>query len=152
MTPVVLQFKLEFDGKIPSVNSMYNIGRSGNRAWLYLDPEAVRFKGRTKTQLELDDVYKKLEKVTEAFGETPVMVKCKMVFVYRDNFWQRDVTNLIKLTEDAVKDTIGIDDSVTIGFSTDKVYNDLDDFEYVVLVLEIQPKDVELVKLSRYSA
>lgn len=69
-------------------------------------------------------------------------------FVLKKSFWSRDVSNLIKLTEDAIFEYLGSDkdDSKVIWFSAGKGSNNGAKKEY--LILNIYPSQYDIYKYT----
>lgn len=103
--------------KIPSVNCAYKPAHNGRRAWLYLDPEVGDFKTQVTELVQMTDI-----KALKALKDQDVRLKLFLVFyISKSHFWSRDTSNMIKVTEDAIVDAIGIDDRFTTLVSACKV-------------------------------
>lgn len=104
-------------GKIPSVNCAYKPGQNGRRAWLYLDPEVGQFKTEITELVQMSDLMK-----LKAYKDGINHLKLNMVmYISRDGFWKRDTSNMVKITEDAIAEAVGIDDRFTLMVSSIKV-------------------------------
>ncbi len=105
----------------------YSRGRRGQGGvYLYLSPEARRYKSR---------LLKELEREVRNSG-FPVGEEFPRRVVY--NFYiskDRDVTNMIKVTEDALSEAIGVDDSVWSEVVAKKVVDG--ELEDEVVIIEL---------------
>lgn len=138
-------FMLQYGGNFPSVNEMYKVGRaSGGRSWIYLDPNIKDFKEWVVSSLVQQEAREKFAE----FKKKDVMINMRLIFSFSQNFWKRDVSNLVKATEDAIKDSILIDDSFTVSLSMDKLINDKDNYEYLIVVMEVFDLDEKSISLS----
>lgn len=138
-------YLLQYGGNFPSVNEMYKVGRArGGRSWVYLDPSIKDFKEWVKSSLDMQGTREEFL----VYKGKSVMVNMRMIFSFSQSFWTRDVSNLIKAVEDAVKEAIGIDDRFTITLNMDKLLNDKDNYEYLILVMEVCELDEKSISLS----
>lgn len=75
----------------------------GGRAYLYMPPKAKRYKEELLRQLSLQ-----VSSSSFPYGQVFPKRLVYHFYISRD----RDVSNMIKVTEDAVAEAIGVDDSV----------------------------------------
>lgn len=139
-------FKIEYDGKIPSVNQLYLTGRKGYKVWTYQNPVATQFKNYIQEQLEEQGIWDQLEQ----YQDKDIGINLNLSFVLHHNFWKRDVSNLIKATEDAIVNAGGLDDRYNLIVDSRKIYNDIDESEYIVIILQISDLDDFKYKWSQY--
>lgn len=141
--------KIKYDGKIPSVNQLYLVGHGrGGRTWTYQNPDAVKYKDFIKRELD----NKKFSEEFEQYKEKDVIIKLDISFILKDNFWRRDVSNLMKATEDAIVNSIGIDDRYNLEITMRKVQNDVEEdlSEYVMVVMSVQDSEEAIYRWSQY--
>jgi Holliday junction resolvase RusA-like endonuclease len=102
--------------KLPSVNNTYKPGiRQGKYPYLYKHPSVAKY------QKEFIELAEK----TDLIKIRPLHVHALEVifkFYFRTRFWNRDLTNLVKATEDALKEVVEVDDSRTIHTEQTKVH------------------------------
>jgi Holliday junction resolvase RusA-like endonuclease len=138
------KYIITYPGVIPSLNDMYKIGRGrGGRTWLFLNPEVDDYKSKVKA-----DMIK--QGVSDAFAkykDMDVALELEVLCVFKQNFWRRDVTNTVKATEDAVSEVIQINDNRNIRLSSQKILNDRDDKEYLIIVIKVIPNPPESLYL-----
>lgn len=85
------------------------------------------------------------EEVTEQIKNSNLMglkdIKSPIIhahfkFVFRRRFWRRDVTNMFKAVEDAVRDAIEVDDSKTIHITGEKIESS-GNLEYIDITMKV---------------
>lgn len=102
--------------KIPSVNCAYKPRASGRKVWMYMDPDV----GDYKTQIyELVQNSKLME--LKQYKDKIRYLRLSLVMYIHDSFWVRDTSNMVKITEDAIAEAIGIDDRFTLSVLSTKV-------------------------------
>lgn len=139
-------FTIEYGGNFPSVNELYKIGRaSGGRSWLYKDPAIEQYERFIRESLQQQDI----DKIFEQYSGKNVMCKVNMTFAFSQNFWMRDVSNLVKSTEDGIKKATGVDDRFSFTVEQTKLFNDINVFEYLILRIEVYQQDQGAISLSR---
>lgn len=97
---------------IPSVNKHKEVGRGGKH--MYKNPRVRKYQEELIRQLKETD----LANISEV-KEPTVHVKFK--FYFKNRYWRRDVTNMIKATEDGLKEVLGIDDGRTVHVTAEKI-------------------------------
>jgi Holliday junction resolvase RusA-like endonuclease len=108
--------------KIPSVNHQYKpCMRKNKTLYLYKDPKVEKYQNEFKSNCSLPNI---------SHLEDPVLV-VHFTFIFRTRFWQRDVSNMLKATEDALVSVIGIDDSRSLKVSAEKEKTEEKSKEYV---------------------
>lgn len=125
--------------KIPSINQMYLTRRGGGR---YLNPEVANHKLHIKTQIikqGMSDYFK---------DKKDIAIELEILVIFKTRFWVRDVSNIIKATEDAIAEVIKVDDKYNVRVSTRKILNDKDDHEYLIIVAKDIPRDSPIIKWS----
>ncbi|BCG50121.1 hypothetical protein [Ralstonia phage RP13] len=128
--------------KIPSINDMYLIGRSGNKAWKYLNPKVADFKLHIKTSILKQGVAEYFQ------NKKDFAIELEILIVFSDNFWVRDCSNTIKAIEDALAEVIKVDDRFNVKVNVRKILNDKDKNEYIILVAKDIPKDSPIIRWS----
>lgn len=117
--------------KIWSENSYLKPGISkSGRPYLYVSPQAKLYKDQIRSGLSGK------EKPLKIWG------LC-FVFHLRPSRARRDVTNMVKLTEDAISELWGVDDSSWSFVSSFKVHSDR---EFIELYVLESPEELELLK------
>ena len=140
-------FKIKYQGKIPSVNQLYLTGRHGSRVWTYINPVVADFKKFIEKELIKQGIADQFEQ----YNGKEIGVEINFSFVIHENYWRRDVSNLIKATEDAIVNAGKIDDRYNLIVDSRKILNDLDDSEYIILVLRIYELSDFRYKWSQYA-
>ena len=112
---------------IPSVNKHKDIGRGGKH--MFKNPRVRAY------QKEMVERVKESELMEMQGLEKPI-IRAHFKFRFRRRFWVRDVTNMFKATEDAVRDAISVDDSRTVHITGEKIQIE-GDREYVSITLEV---------------
>lgn len=132
---------------LPSVNDMYKVGRNSyGGSWIYLNPTVAKYKSLIKEKLieqGVQEYFNKLENGKYVF-------KVNLIFMLNNNFWKRDVSNIIKATEDALTDATGHDDRYNVEVSSVKVMNDVSDFETVIICIEETELNEDELKFTRW--
>ena len=96
---------------IPSVNKHKEVAKAGHR---YKNTRVRKY------QEEVTKQVKKSSLIDLGSLESPVL-KVEFKFIFKNRYWNRDVSNMFKATEDALKDAIGVDDSRTVYITGEKV-------------------------------
>lgn len=103
--------------KIPSVNCAYKPACNGRYARLYLDPEVSDYKTQITELVQMSELIR-----VRDHKDQDVRMKLFLAFyIGTSHFWTRDTSNMIKITEDAIVEAIGIDDRFTISVIACKV-------------------------------
>lgn len=101
---------------VPSTNYLYKPGiRGGRFPYLYKVESVVAFQEELITQGNASG----LVKIRDLTISSPAYT-LSLVFLIRDRFWSRDVSNMVKASEDALVEVIGIDDSRAITVTATK--------------------------------
>lgn len=125
--------------KIPSVNSAIKVRKVGNKAWTYLSTDIKNL------QEEIKQAMLNSNAINWAKGlNSDYVLYLDLLYVIKKRFWVRDVTNLNKYVEDAIAMAIEFNDAKNLKVNAEKVFNDIDDKEYIVIV--ITPKLLNSVK------
>lgn len=125
--------------KIPSVNSAIKVRKVGNKAWTYLSTDIKNL------QEEIKQAMLNSNAIEWAKGlNSDYVLYLDLLYVIKKRFWVRDVTNLNKYVEDAIAMAIEFNDAKNLKVNAEKVFNDIDDKEYIVIV--ISPKLLNSVK------
>lgn len=121
---------------IPSVNAHKEprLGKWG-KIYMYKNPKVCIYQEELKNKLD-SSCLTKLRGITPK----PKAIKATFKFHFRKRFWRRDISNLIKATEDVVKDIVEIDDSRTVHITGEKI-KIKDDNEFVTIILEVVSED-----------
>lgn len=99
---------------IPSTNYLYKPGiRKKRFPYLYKHESVVEFQERVIALARETDLSLLRDVSFSQFD-------LSLVFLIRDRFWRRDVSNMIKATEDALVEIIGVDDSRVISITARK--------------------------------
>lgn len=139
-------YTIEYGGNFPSVNELYKIGRAaGGRSWLYKDPSVDQYEKFIKESL----LNLKADVEFEAYKDKQVMCSVDLTFSFSQNFWMRDVSNLVKSTEDGIKKATGVDDRFSFSVNQTKLFNDVNVFEYLIVKIEVFELDEAAVSLSK---
>ena len=101
-------------------------GKNGRGAYLYLSPEARTYKKELIPKLE-----EEARRAGFPYGKELPFRVC-YTFLLNKN---RDVTNMIKVTEDALSEAIGVDDSVWSEVCARKVVDEGRENEVVIIEL-----------------
>ena len=131
-------------GKLPSLNKMYQIGAGGR---VFLNPDVKRLKERVRECLIKDGWPKKIAAMKQAVNsDKKQLAYLTLTFVLKDDhkFWERDVTNLVKGTEDAIQDITKMNDSFNVKVRLNKILNDVEDnpkLEYIIPEFQIIAED-----------
>lgn len=115
----------------------------------YLKPRAMRRGGKICAWLYKPDYVKNYQEnarslIQEILGDNPILSKYRNlksarlvilnVFGLKKNFLKRDVSNAVKLYEDALKQALGIDDSRNITMNSSKIEID-SEFESITTIV-----------------
>jgi len=122
---------------ICTVNQMYlpRSSRKSAKAWFYLNPVVKEYKEIFKEIARLTDLVKARD-----YKDFVHYVSLDVIFLLSNNsLWDRDTTNMIKPTEDALVEVTGIDDSRHKPVRFDKE-NSIDGREHVLVGLELHLK------------
>ena len=106
-----------------SVNNLYIIGQGKNKAWITLNPKAKAIK---------QDIKLKIKGIDNNILDNCVCYKAKFQFIAGEDYWVNnkgslkriDLSNFIKLYEDAITESLGIDDSKCRKIETEKITSD----------------------------
>lgn len=131
---------IKYPNKIPSINNMYLARRGGGR---YLNPDVSDFKSKVKIDIikqGMADYFK--DKIN-------IALELELIIVFKYRFWVRDVSNTIKALEDTIAEVIKVDDKHNIRVSIRKIFNDKDDFEYIIIAIADIPKDSDILMWSK---
>lgn len=133
--------------KLPSINTAHQIGRSGNRVWLYLHNDIKKMQDKIANDLIKAGA---VEHFSEYAGNDEIVLEYEIIYVLKENFWKRDVSNLTKHIEDAIAKTIKINDSRNFRISARKVHNDGSNPRIAeeAIVIVVNPTLKHLVKLN----
>lgn len=131
------KFHVHYKGKFPSINQMYLIGRGGRNAWTYINPLVTEYKKELRIALSAQNI----KEIFSKYDPVKHIVNIHLLFCFQENFWVRDVDNLAKATTDAVAEICGIDDRFYMKNTQEKVLNDLNLEEHLVVVMEVMPRD-----------
>lgn len=126
---------VEFEGKIPSVNSMYMPKRGGGK---YLAPEARLFKDTVKSQLARlvnKDEYDFIKDPNATFS-------LSLEFIIKGGFTRRDSSNMIKATEDSVFEYLEMNDSRVVQSEQTKYNRQGGNKEFILIILKPSSIDV----------
>lgn len=126
--------------KIPSVNAAHKIRMAGKKAWLYLDPSIKAVQDRVKEELSKANV----QEWANTLDKVEDILYIDIIYCFKKRYWVRDATNLTKYIEDAIAVSIDFNDARNLRVNTEKIYNDHNDDEFIVLSL--QPKKLDEVK------
>lgn len=129
--------------RIPSVNQAHKIGRNRFKVWIYLNPTISDFISEVTHTLRKQKIHEYFADKKENF-----VVELQIIYVLKNRFWKRDVTNLTKYLEDGIVKASGIDDSLHTKVNVRKIENDIDDEEYIIIVMEEKKLDEYSYKLS----
>jgi hypothetical protein len=116
-----LVIAVDYPSRIPSINAAYFRSKSGH---VVLTDEARNYKQSLK--VAMGGLIEKIDWLDYPFLLLNSWRKLDLYFILsgtEKSFRSRDVSNLIKLTEDAFKDWIGVDDSNHLTVSATKLYN-----------------------------
>lgn len=130
-----MQFTIKVD-KIPSVNSLYSYNPKTKSK--YLTKEGRLYKERLKQSLQykttnlsnqfINDSTSLIENglATEKdFRNKMIAYDLHVIFFLNSGILTRDTSNLIKATEDAIFEYLGINDSRVFHISSEKILNDI---------------------------
>ena len=100
---------------IPSTNYLYKPGIRGRKfPYLYKEESVAKYQ---KLLIYLGETTP-LSRIQETVYFS---LNLSLTFFIRDRFWLRDVSNMVKATEDAIVDIIGIDDSRVLQLTAQKI-------------------------------
>lgn len=116
---------------IPSVNKHKEVGRGGKH--MFKNPRVRKYQEEIKEQLKGSC----LENVSSP--DSPVL-RVGFKFYFKNRYWRRDVTNMIKATEDGLKDVLGIDDGRTVYITAEKIRTS-EKIEKVEIKVEVFDED-----------
>lgn len=127
-------FGIEAPAKIPSVNSMYKPKSSFGKsfAWLYKDTKVETFQEKV---IEL--AKKGPFAAIDAYKDDINYIDIQYTFLLDKNFYKRDVSNMIKMTEDALMSVTGVDDSKHRSVYAHKALSYIPKMEYIICKYEI---------------
>lgn len=125
--------------KIPSVNSAIKVRKVGNKAWTYLSTDIKNLQEEIKQAMLNSNAINWAKDLNSDY-----VLYLDLLYVIKKRFWVRDVTNLNKYVEDAIAMAIEFNDAKNLKVNAEKVFNDIDDKEYIVIV--ISPKLLNSVK------
>lgn len=125
--------------KIPSVNSAIKVRKVGNKAWTYLSTDIKNLQEEIKQAMLNSNAINWAKDLNSDY-----VLYLDLLYVIKKRFWVRDVTNLNKYVEDAIAMAIEFNDAKNLKVNAEKVFNDIDDKEYIIIV--ITPKLLNSVK------
>lgn len=130
--------------KIPSVNEALNLGRINGRCWVYLNSSIKNTKKLVESNLKeqgIQDFFREHDSDKYIYEQ-------EVWYVFKNRFWIRDTSNLIKYVEDGVRNAAGVDDAFNLSIKHRKVLNDKDKHEYIIFIIRAVPRDESLYILS----
>lgn len=119
--------------KFPSVNSLYGINTT-NKV-VYTLPNVVNFLNELKDQIILTDPRSECKWLTN-----DKTYYTKFVFILKDNFWIRDVDNMVKEPQDAIFSSLKINDAKIIENHNFKCYKP-SMYEYLIIRVGVSKFD-----------
>lgn len=127
-------FEIAAPGKIPSVNSMYKpksmFGKSF--AWLYKDAKVETYQNSLIAAAKTGNFAKVCK-----YKDSIDYIDIKFIFLLDKNFYKRDVSNMVKMTEDALMQVTEVDDSKHRSISAFKALSLIPKKEFVICKYEI---------------
>lgn len=126
----------QIDDRIPSVNQIYQVNRKTGVT--YKSPLANKIYQEIQKQITLSGVVDFMPN----FIKDRVWFKTSYQFLVRYGFETRDLSNMLKLVEDAIHRKIGIDDHSVIELSCVKsLFNNNSRAEFIIF--EIRPSEFD---------
>lgn len=121
---------------IPSVNEMYHPKSSPGKAyaWMYKDHSVAKYQDKI---IELANKTE-LSKVKD-IKNSVYCIDVVLIFLVKSGLWTRDVSNMIKATEDALMSVTGVDDSRHVKITSYKALSP-NVSEYVIAMYEVEFK------------
>lgn len=118
-----INFTIEFNKpkRIPTINSLYLPRKNGKG--FYINPKAKEIKDIVKEST--------LKYIPNDFRIDDMFVKLSLVICFKFRFLVRDVSNTVKAIEDSVKESIKIDDAYNLIVKEAKIFNDVNESEYI---------------------
>lgn len=131
---------------LKSINEAKKIGRSGNKVWMYMNPEVTDMMNKIIFEMKKNGS----EEYFRPFKANPAdwCFEVELNFVLNTNYWGRDVTNFIKYVEDAISKATGIDDSLHHRVSVQKYHNPESAVEAIVIVIKEKPKASTIIDVK----
>ena len=116
---------------IPSVNEHKQPNWSAKR--MYKKPQVDEYQESLRYRIKQTDLIRLKE-----LEDPNVKLEVWFKFCFRKRFWVRDVSNMIKATEDSLRDAIEIDDSRTLKMHGEKeqIKGDIEIVEIEVEVID----------------
>ena len=131
-------FEIDAPMKIPSVNSMYKprsvLGKSF--AWLYKDEKVEAYQNLIVSQARKGD----FQRIND-YIQNVLYVDVEFIFLLDKNFYKRDTSNMIKMTEDALMKITEIDDSKHRKVTAMKALSHIPKKEYIICKYEVHYED-----------
>lgn len=127
----LMETALVFDQKIPSLNSMYKWGRGGK---VYKVREVYVYQDQIIKQLR--------DKFPDLDVKDVPRFKLTLDFVLADGIGRRDYDNMIKATQDAIFQFLGVDDNRVYHGEQRKWDRSNGEKEFIRVVLEESELDI----------
>lgn len=125
--------------KIPSVNQAIKVRVVNGRGWTYLNTDIKKLQEQIKSEM----LKNKSDEWSKDLSSEYVLY-LDLLYVFKKRFWVRDATNLNKYVEDAIAMSINFNDAKNLKVNAEKVYNDLNDDEFIVLsITPVKLNDVK---------
>lgn len=131
-----IKLLLQINDRIPSVNSIYQVNRKSGV--LYRAPLATKIYQEIQSQITLSGILDFMP----TFIQGRQWFKTTYQFVVRYGFESRDLSNMLKLVEDAIHRKLGIDDHSVIELSCVKSILHLDSHTEFI-IFEIMPSEFD---------
>lgn len=114
---------------IPSVNTLYHARALGKgRAYLYKDTDVATFQKEIEEDFNRQLPYLDHDKFYELI----------LIFLIADGYGERDTSNMIKATEDAIAKVLRVDDKRNLVVISAKCPS-IDEHEHVVVIVKETP-------------
>jgi Holliday junction resolvase RusA-like endonuclease len=134
--PKCIKLLFEVEDRIPSVNQLYLVNRK--TGGLYRNPKATKVYQEVQKQITLSGIIDYMPK----FMEGHRWYKTSYQFIVRFGLDTRDLSNMLKLVEDAIHRKLGIDDSAVVEIDCVKSqFNAWHHNEFIVF--QIEPSDFD---------
>lgn len=126
-----IRLLLRVDNRIPSVNSIYQFNRKTGTT--YKSPLANKIYQEIQSQITLSGI----TDFMQTFIKGRKWFKTSYQFVVRYGLETRDLSNMLKLVEDAIHRKLGIDDHSVIELSCVKsLMNNNSRSEFIIFTIE----------------
>lgn len=131
---------------LKSINEAKKIGRSGNKVWMYMNPEVTDMMDKIIFEMKKNES----EEYFRPFKDNPAdwCFEVELNFVLNTNYWGRDVTNFIKYVEDAISKATGIDDSLHHRVSVQKYHNPESKVEAIIIAIKEKLKSNTIIDVK----